>query len=83
MFEFTGSCAGCDQWTTLDDVGLCDTYALGHGQHAGRFVGGRNSRFVLPGADDGERSGWALFALQVGTVGQGTSRLIRLKTRRG
>jgi hypothetical protein len=23
MLEFTGSCAGCDQWTTLDDVGLC------------------------------------------------------------
>ena len=27
MFEFTSSCAGCDQWTTLDDVGLCDTCA--------------------------------------------------------
>ena len=27
MLEFTGPCAGCDQWTTLDDVGLCETCA--------------------------------------------------------
>jgi hypothetical protein len=27
MIELTGSCAGCDQWTTLDDVGLCDVCA--------------------------------------------------------
>jgi len=27
MLEFTGLCAGCDQWTTLDDVGLCETCA--------------------------------------------------------
>ncbi len=27
MLEFTDLCAGCDQWTTLDDVGLCETCA--------------------------------------------------------
>jgi hypothetical protein len=27
MLEFTGLCTGCDQWTTLDDVGLCDPCA--------------------------------------------------------
>ena len=27
MLEFAGPCAGCGQWTTLDDVGLFAVYA--------------------------------------------------------
>jgi hypothetical protein len=27
MFDLTGSCVGCDQWHTIDDLGMCDTCA--------------------------------------------------------
>jgi hypothetical protein len=28
MMEFTGECAGCDRWQTLDDLGLCAECAM-------------------------------------------------------